>query len=70
MPAFPGPLLDQPQLQPVLGNRKADEARMRAERMMKQREHEVGAIPDTSESGGNNDKLTIPAAEATAEGRA
>src|SRR5216684_566764 len=38
---LPGPLFHQPQIEAVFSQRQADEARMRTERMMKQREHEV-----------------------------
>ena len=38
---FPDPFFDQPQIQAVFASDQADEARMRAERMMKQRVHEV-----------------------------
>src|SRR5216684_7369444 len=37
--ALPGPLFGQPQFEAVFAERQADEARMRAERMMEQREH-------------------------------
>jgi hypothetical protein len=38
---FPDPFLDQPQIEAVFAKDQANEARMRAERMMKQRVHEV-----------------------------
>ena len=38
---LPGPLLHQPQIEAVFAERQADEARMRTERMMKQRVHAV-----------------------------
>ena len=37
---LPGPLFHQPQIEPVFAEHEADEARMRTERMMEQREHE------------------------------
>src|SRR6266851_5158765 len=37
--ALPGPLFGQPQIEAVFAERQADEARMRAERMMEQGEH-------------------------------
>src|SRR3979490_747625 len=37
---FPGALVHQPRIEAVFAQREADEARMRTERMMKQREHE------------------------------
>ena len=39
--ALPDPLLDQAAFEPVLGQRQPDEARMRAERVMEQRQHEA-----------------------------
>jgi hypothetical protein len=36
---FPHPLLDQPRIEVVLRQRQTDEARMRAKRMMEQRQH-------------------------------
>src|SRR4051795_12384790 len=38
---LPGPLLHQPQIEAVLAEGEPDETRMRAEWMMKQREHEA-----------------------------
>ena len=38
---LPAALFDQPQVEPVFAEDQANEARMRAERMMKQREHEA-----------------------------
>ena len=38
---LPDPFFHQTQIETVFANGKANEARMRAERMMKQREHEV-----------------------------
>src|SRR6202022_3331628 len=37
---LPDPLFHQPQIEAVFPQRKADEARLRTERMMEQREHE------------------------------
>ena len=42
--ALPHPLLDQPDFEPVLGQRQPDEARVRAECVLQQRQH--GAIVD------------------------
>ena len=36
---LPDPLLDQPRVEAVLAEREPHEARMRAERMMEQRQH-------------------------------
>ena len=38
---FPGPLFHQPQVEAVFAEDQANEARMRTERMMEQRVHEV-----------------------------
>ena len=38
---LPDPLFHQPQIEAVFAERQADEARMRTERMMEQREHEA-----------------------------
>ena len=38
---FPGPFFHQPQIEAVFAEHQANEARMRAERMMVQRVHEV-----------------------------
>src|ERR1700687_4298840 len=40
-PPLPDPLFHQPQIKAVFTQRQADEARLRTERMMKQREHEA-----------------------------
>ena len=39
--ALPGPFLDQLQVEAVLAEHQANEPRLRAERMMEQREHRV-----------------------------